>query len=266
MSARERADKKKDAGNGYFKNGQNDLAIKAYSEAIDLDPSHHVYFSNRSAAYLAMKKFKEAACDAEECVRLNPQFIKGYHRLALAQNGLKQYIQAMDTLKKGQKIDFNNKDLHKLVSEIEPLAIKQEQSSRSSLPIAEQLKLRGNDAFKQAQFDKAIELYTEAIKASPEKSGEVVMSCYNNRAACYQQVSNYQAVIEDCTAVLQHQPDNQKALLRRGLAYEGLERYRLALQDIRHLLSINPNVDTANKAQHRIGAAVRMLKKQSGGC
>lgn len=83
-----------------------------------MDPSHHVYFSNRSAAYLAMNKYKEAARDAEECVRLNPQFIKGYHRLALAQNGLKQYIQAMETLKKGQKVDFNNKDLHKLVSEV----------------------------------------------------------------------------------------------------------------------------------------------------
>lgn len=149
---------------------------------------------------------------------------------------------------------------------IEPLAIKQENSTRSTLPLAEQVKLRGNDAFKKAQFDKAIELYTEAIEASADKAGEVALSCYNNRAACYQQVSNYQAVIEDCTVVLQHQPDNQKGLLRRGLAYEGLERYRLALQDIRHLLSVNPNVEAANKAQHRIGNAVRMLKKQSNGC
>lgn len=46
-SARARADKKKDEGNGYFKKGQADLAIKSYSEAIDLDPTHHVYFSNR---------------------------------------------------------------------------------------------------------------------------------------------------------------------------------------------------------------------------
>ena len=74
-------------------------------------------------------------------------------------------------------------------------------------------------------------------------------------------MSNYSAVIEDCSMVIQEQPDNQKALLRRALAYEGLERYRLALQDIRHLLSVNPNVDAANKAQHRIGAAVRHLKK-----
>lgn len=40
-----------------------------------------------------------------------------------------------------------------------------------------------------------------------------------------------------------------KALLRRGLALESLERYRSALDDIRAVLAINPNIDMANKAQ-----------------
>lgn len=40
-----------------------------------------------------------------------------------------------------------------------------------------------------------------------------------------------------------------KALLRRGLAYENLERYRSALEDIRNVLAINPNIEMANSAQ-----------------
>ena len=40
-----------------------------------------------------------------------------------------------------------------------------------------------------------------------------------------------------------------KALLRRGLALESLERYRSALEDIRSVLAINPSIDMANKAQ-----------------
>jgi stress-induced-phosphoprotein 1 len=107
----------------------------------------------------------------------------------------------------------------------------------------ELLKEKGNDAFKSAAFEKAIELYTEAIEASPKKDTPLALSCYNNRAACYQQLSNFSGVIRDCTHVLELDPQNQKALLRRGLAYEGLERYRLALQDIRSLLAINPNIE-----------------------
>ena len=217
--------------------------------------------TNASAAYLGQNDFAKAEADGLECIRLNSEFIKGYHRLALAQKSLNKYKEAMETLKKGQKVDFNNKDLNKLASEIEPLALKAENAERSKLPQAEQIKLRGNDAFKLAQFDKAIDLYTEALEACQDKTASLAISCHNNRAACHQQMSNYQAVIEDCTAVLDVDPENQKALLRRGLAYEGLERYRLALQDIRALLAINPNVDTANKAQHRIGTAVRMLKQ-----
>ena len=69
------------------------------------------------------------------------------------------------------------------------------------------------------------------------------------------------------------QPKNVKALLRRGLAFESLERYRSALEDIRAVLAINPTIDMANRAQvrvvklyygqHRIGNAVRILKQKS---
>ncbi|GMF45251.1 unnamed protein product [Phytophthora fragariaefolia] len=109
---------------------------------------------------------------------------------------------------------------------------------------AELLKERGNDAFKSAAFEKAIELYGEAIEACSDKPGSALaLSCYNNRAACNQQLSNFSGVIRDCTHVLEYDEKNQKALLRRALAYEGLERYRLALQDIRALLAINPSIE-----------------------
>jgi len=262
-SIREKADKKKNEGNQAFKNQDYDLAIKLYTEAINIDPSSHVYFSNRSAAFSGKGEFEKAISDGQECIRLNVNFVKGYHRLATAQKGVSDYKEALDTLKRGQKIDFNNKDLNKLMSEIEPLAAQAEKIKRSGLPKAEQLKLKGNDAFKLAQFDSAIQFYTDALNEMSNKTTELAISCYNNRAACNQQMSNYSAVIEDCSCVLEFQNNNQKALLRRALAYEGLERYRLALQDIRHLLSINPNIEVANKAQHRIGQAVRLLKKQN---
>ncbi|KAI9917312.1 hypothetical protein PsorP6_012453 [Peronosclerospora sorghi] len=256
------ADAKKNEGNEAFKKQDYPTAVAKYTEAIELDPSNHVFYSNRSAANAGWGKFQDAADDAAECIRLNPQFVKGYHRHGVALKGLKKYDEALATLRAGQRVDFNNADLNRLVKEVEPLQARAEQAKRAGMSPAELLKERGNDEFKSAAFEKAIELYSEAIDACSDKPGsDFALSCYNNRAACNQQLSNFSAVVRDCTHVLEYDERNQKALLRRALAYEGLERYRLALQDIRALLAINPSIDIANKAQHRLSNYVRQLKQ-----
>ncbi|RHY02593.1 hypothetical protein DYB25_009162 [Aphanomyces astaci] len=239
-----KAEAKKNEGNEFFKKGKFAEAIEKYSDAITLDPTNHVYYSNRSAAFLGQLHYQDAADDGEKCVTLNPQFVKGYHRYALGLKGIKQYAKALEVLKAGQKVDFDNKDLNRLINEIEPLLAKVEHARRSGLNPSEQLKEQGNDLFKAASFEKAIEVYGEAINACEKDNSPVAISCYNNRAACHQQLSNFSAVIRDCSHVLEYDPENQKALLRRGLAYEGLERYRLALQDIRAVLALNPSIDS----------------------
>ena len=55
--------------------------------------------------------------------------------------------------------------------------------------------------------------------------------------------------------VLRFVKGNEKALLRRGLAFEACEKFRSALADIRQLLLINPNIPMAKSAQNRIGNA-----------
>ena len=54
--------------------------------------------------------------------------------------------------------------------------------------------------------------------------------------------------MSQCISLIE-QEKNVKALLRRGLAYENLERYRSALEDIRNVLAINPSIQMANAAQ-----------------
>lgn len=87
--------------------------------------------------------------------------------------------------------------------------------------------------------------------------------------ACYKQISNFDGVIADCTAVLEVEPQNVKALVRRAQAFEGVERYRFALQDVKAVLAMpysqvgKANFDLCNGMQHRLNRTVAQLKKMN---
>ncbi|GAB9466606.1 Heat shock protein sti1 [Globisporangium polare] len=103
MSAHnEEAEEQKNLGNEEFNLKNFDKAVEYYSEAIRLDPENHVYYSNRSAAYGAVGNWEQAEADAQECVKRNPQFAKGYHRLANAQKQLGRNAEAIATLRAAQ--------------------------------------------------------------------------------------------------------------------------------------------------------------------
>ena len=123
-----------------------------------------------------------------------------------------------------------------LLAKIKPTFDKQEKSRRSKLTGPELYKEKGDDQYKNAQFEAAIAEYTKCLDALAKKNAlgsPLAVKTYSNRAACYKQISNFDGTISDCTAVLEVEPDNVKALIRRAQAFEGVERYRFALQDVK---------------------------------
>ncbi|KAF2215863.1 hypothetical protein CERZMDRAFT_56528 [Cercospora zeae-maydis SCOH1-5] len=90
---------------------------------------------------------------------------------------------------------------------------------------AAKLKAAGNKAYGAKDYERAIDLYTQAIycKADPV--------FYSNRAACYNAKSDWSKVIEDTTAALNLDPEYVKALNRRANAYEQEGKYSEALLD-----------------------------------
>lgn len=107
------AEGKKGEGNKAFSAGEYDKAIELYAEAIALDPDNHIYYSNRSACYGSKGDWAKAAADAKLCTEKDPTFLKGYYRLTLAQIELKEYDEAIDTIKAGLKIQPDNPELQK---------------------------------------------------------------------------------------------------------------------------------------------------------
>jgi stress-induced-phosphoprotein 1 len=105
-------------GNAALQAGNFTLAIEKYTAAIRADGSNHLYYSNRSAAYLSKGDAMNALEDAEACLGLNPDFAKGYSRKGAALHALKRYNDALDAYQKGLDKFPNDPGLTKGLGEV----------------------------------------------------------------------------------------------------------------------------------------------------
>lgn len=120
----------KEQGNQFLQAKQYDEAIKAYTEAINLDPTDHVFFSNRSAAYLSKGDAQNALADGQRCVDLKKDWAKGYSRKAAALHALKKYDEAAKVYRDGLAIAPGDAGLTSGLKEVE----KAMQSSQAPPP------------------------------------------------------------------------------------------------------------------------------------
>lgn len=101
----ELSQQEKDKGNDFFKKGDYPNAIKHYSEAIKRNPDDAKIYSNRAACYTKLAEFHMALKDCDDCIRLDPNFVKGYLRKANVLIGLKDMSKAQMAYQKAMDID-----------------------------------------------------------------------------------------------------------------------------------------------------------------
>ena len=89
-------------------------ASKFYTEAIELDPSDATLYSNRSLCYLQMTEGDKALRDANTCIKLRPEWIKGYYRKGAALMSLEDYKEACDAFMAGLQLDPGNAEMEKV--------------------------------------------------------------------------------------------------------------------------------------------------------
>lgn len=70
-------------GNDLFRAGQLEDAAVCYTRSIDVEPTALAY-GNRAMARLRMRQWREAAEDAAAAVALDPLYVKGHQRSAVA--------------------------------------------------------------------------------------------------------------------------------------------------------------------------------------
>ncbi|CAG8568070.1 8265_t:CDS:10, partial [Acaulospora morrowiae] len=113
------AEEFKAQGNAAFSAKEYVKAIELFTKAIEVDPSNHVLYSNRSASYASLKQYDKALEDANRTIELKKDWPKGYSRKGAALHGLGRREEARATYQEGLKCDPNNAQLKKALEEIE---------------------------------------------------------------------------------------------------------------------------------------------------
>jgi len=212
-----------------------------------MDPKNHIYYTNRATCYAQMKKWDKSLRDAEKSLSLKADWEKGHYRKGVALFELGKFKEAVDALK--TTLDLNPKN-----GPAEEKLMEAKKEMMKGMSEAAIIKMEGNEFFQKGNIQEAIKKYSAAIAkcGSDEKGNEERADIYANRAACYVQLYEPVKVRADCDEALKLYPDHPKALLRRGQALEGLEKFKDALADFEHVLRLHPNNTMAMQGASRI--------------
>lgn len=169
MSNPQLATEFKNKGNEAFKAQRYEEAIEFFTQAIQHNPNDHVFYSNRSGAYLNSGDYDKALEDAETCVKMNPSWPRGYQRKGTALFYQEKIDDAIATYKAGLQVDPNNADLQKDLK-----AAENKKSSEGANPqfnpamIQTLIKLMSHPETKEFFSDPGFMQKVQAIMANPQ--------------------------------------------------------------------------------------------------
>ncbi|KAM3939960.1 peptidyl-prolyl cis-trans isomerase FKBP8 isoform 1-T3 [Leptodactylus fuscus] len=129
-------------------------------------------------------------------------------------------------------------------------------TGQEKLTLANKKRERGNFYYQQADYMFAINSYDIAlgivnssskVDFTPEEENELLdvkMKCLNNLAASQLKLDHFEAALKSCNMVLEQQPENIKALFRKGKVLAQQGEYSEAIAILRKALKLEPTNKT----------------------
>lgn len=121
-----------------------------------------------------------------------------------------EFHDAEDTEKETLEEKFS--DALDLTEETEPELSEEELQANKEK--SESLKQQGNVVFKDGDYEKSIEIYTEALQMCPKIYTNERAILHSNRAAAYKHIGERDTAIDDCTKAIELNPSYIKAYSR----------------------------------------------------
>jgi protein O-mannosyl-transferase len=92
------------AGLGLQENKRDDLAVKCFNAALEIDSTHAEYFNHRGVSLLGLKQYRAAISDFTRAEELRPLQKETSYNLSLAYYYVKEYDVALNYLKEADSL------------------------------------------------------------------------------------------------------------------------------------------------------------------
>ncbi|XP_048214804.1 sperm-associated antigen 1 [Perognathus longimembris pacificus] len=153
-----------------------------------------------------------------------------------------------------EKITVDNKaHLSKIETRIDTTGLTEKEKG----VLATREKEKGNEAFNSKDYEEAVMYYTRSLSALP------TVAAYNNRAQAEIKLQNWNSAFQDCEKVLELEPGNIKALLRRATTYKHQNKFREALEDLTKVLDVEPDNELAKKTLSEVEKELKNVEPAS---
>ncbi|XP_013102082.2 FK506-binding protein 59 isoform X2 [Stomoxys calcitrans] len=123
-------------------------------------------------------------------------------------------------------------------------------------------KEKGTKYFKKENYSLALKMYKKCVDVldsnSDEESHKLKAAAYSNQALCYQKTNDHFEAKQACNETLKLEPNNIKALYRRGQCNVTVAEYDEALLDFQKVLELEP---TNKAAQNQIQICKHKIKE-----
>ena len=237
---RQKSIEAKDKGNAFYKEKKFDEALSAYNEGIDIDSSNVMIRNNKAAVYIEMGETDKAIeiCKAieyakENSIRLSyEEKAKIYQRIAAAHLKAENHDEAIEAWKTAQMEHFDkniDRKMKNMELEMKKKAIADYIDPEKGLEAKE----RGNTAFRDGDFGKAISEYEEAIKRDPKSA-----AYRNNLAATLVKVGDVLGAKNQVEKALEIDDKYVKAWAKKGDVEFLMKEYHKAMDSYKAGLAI----------------------------
>ncbi|CAI5729530.1 unnamed protein product [Peronospora destructor] len=240
------AEEAKQRGNAFYKQKKFSEAIECYNEAIENDATNMSYYSNLAAVKLEIGQYDACIEDCKKAIevgranRADYELIaKAYVRIGnahLKKGDMEENLTAAIASYEGAQMENRTKEVERKIKALQVKLRKVKELAYIDPEKALEAKNAGNDFFKNGEFPKAVERYTEAIKRDP--------SCavyYANRAAAYTKLTSFNEAKKDCEKAIELDPKYVKAYSRMGAIQCFMKEFHKARESYEKGLALDPN-------------------------
>ena len=230
-------------GNAYDDLKMYKEAIKAYNMAIKLDPNNTLAYINKGIALKNQDKHDEALKLYDLAIKINPYDTKAFNCKGNALDDLKKFREAIKNYDISIKINPNDPAVH-INKGISLYHFEKYEEAIKSFNHA--IKLDPNDIFAYINKGKSLKnlkKYQDAIKSYDIaiKLNPQDPSSYNNKGNALDDLKQYKEAIKSYDIAIKLNPKDYSAYINKGIAYKKQKKFDDAIKSYNKAIKTNPN-------------------------